>query len=77
MGWNTIFSNYGFWIAFVNNRVFLSVQDDISDFSDDDEPMKSAAELLSQQFGVECGYGMEEEYYWYDSVVIMNIVIRP
>jgi len=39
------------------------VEDDISDFSDDDEPMKSAAELLSQQFGVECGYGMEEEYY--------------
>ena len=38
-------------------------QDDISDFSDEDEPMKSAAELLTQQFGVESGYGMEEEYY--------------
>jgi len=39
------------------------VEDDISDFSDEDEPMKSAAELLTQQFGVEVGYGMEEEYY--------------
>eukprot|EP00090_Calanus_glacialis_P000131 TRINITY_DN10083_c0_g1_i1.p1 TRINITY_DN10083_c0_g1~~TRINITY_DN10083_c0_g1_i1.p1 ORF type:complete len:732 (-),score=223.56 TRINITY_DN10083_c0_g1_i1:193-2340(-) len=38
-------------------------EDDISDFSDEDEPMKSAAELLSQQFGIEAGYGMEEEFY--------------
>merc|ERR1712029_187609 len=39
-------------------------EDEISDFSDDDdEPMKSAAELLSQQFGVENGYGEEEEYF--------------
>jgi len=39
-------------------------EDEISDFSDDDEPMKSAAELLSQQFGVESvGYGEEEEYF--------------
>merc|ERR1712029_314768 len=38
-------------------------EDEISDFSDEDEPMKSAAELLSQQFGVENGYGEEEEYY--------------
>ena len=45
---------------FFNN---LIVQDEISDFSDDDEPMKSAAELLSQQFGVENGYGQEEEYF--------------
>ena len=42
---------------------FCIPQDDISDFSDDDEPMKSAAELLSQQFGAECGYGLEEDYY--------------
>ena len=41
----------------------LFTQDEISDFSDDDEPMKSAAELLSQQFGVENGYGQEEEYF--------------
>ena len=42
----------------------LLLQDEISDFSDDDdEPMKSAAELLSQQFGVENGYGEEEEYF--------------
>jgi len=38
-------------------------EDEISDLSDDDEPMKSAAELLSQQFGEESGYGIEEEYY--------------
>jgi len=38
-------------------------EDEISDFSDDDEPVKSAAELLSQQFGSECGYGEEEDYY--------------
>jgi len=39
-------------------------EDDISDFSDDDDgPMKSAAELLTQQFGEESGYGVEEEYY--------------
>ena len=43
---------------------FLFIQDEISDFSDDeDTPMKSAAELLSQQFGVENGYGQEEEYF--------------
>ena len=41
----------------------FSIQDEISDFSDDDEPMKSAAELLSQQFGLENGYGQEEEYF--------------
>jgi len=39
-------------------------EDEISDFSDDDEPMKSAAELLSQQFGAECGYGEEESDYY-------------
>jgi len=38
-------------------------EDELSDFSDEDEPMKSAAELLSQQFGVEAGYGEEEDYY--------------
>ena len=42
----------------------LFIQDEISDFSDDeDTPMKSAAELLSQQFGAENGYGQEEEYF--------------
>ena len=42
----------------------MCFQDDISDFSDDDDgPMKSAAELLTQQFGEESGYGVEEEYY--------------
>ena len=44
-------------------------QDEISDFSDEDEPMKSAAELLSQQFGVENGYGEEEEYYQIESIL--------
>ena len=41
----------------------LFIQDEISDFSDEDEPMKSAAELLSQQFGLDNGYGQEEEYF--------------
>jgi len=45
-------------------QILQLFQDEISDFSDDDdEPMKSAAELLSQQFGVKNGYGEEEEYY--------------
>jgi len=38
-------------------------EDDISDFSDDDEPIKSAAELFNSQFGESAGYGEEEEYY--------------
>jgi len=37
-------------------------EEELSDFSDDDEPMLSAAELLAQQFG-ESGYGEEEEFY--------------
>ena len=48
-----------------STSTFLCFQkDEISDFSDDDdEPVKSAAELLSQQFGMGNGYGEEEEYY--------------
>ena len=46
----------------IMNDIF-PFQDEISDFSDDDEPVKSAAELLSQQFGSENGYGEEEDYY--------------
>merc|ERR1719369_1019340 len=41
-------------------------EDDLSDLSDDDKPLQSAAELLCQQFGVGGGDGDwgEEEYYY-------------
>ena len=57
--------------------IIFHFQDEISDFSDDDEPVKSTAELLSQQFGSECGYGEEEDYYWElrESDITTNLVI--
>ena len=39
-------------------------QDDLSDLSDEDKPLQSAAELLCQQFGVGGGDWGEEEYYY-------------
>ena len=39
--------------------------------------MKSAAELLSQQFGAECGYGEEEtDYYWKWNVLLLRLLPR-